>query len=161
LHGPLRSDNDLVWPPVRVRKDKGRIRRLLRSWVLLKCPGCCEGTLFYGLFSMHQNCPLCSLKFEREQGYFVGAIYLNYAATVAVAVPGYFFLDYLLNISLFAQLVIWIAFTLVFPLLFFRHSRSLWLALDTLFNPVETPVAGVGEPPSRAGKVPSGDRGQS
>ena len=42
---------------------------------------------------MNSHCFQCGLKFEREQGYFVGAIYINYAATVAIAVPGFFILD--------------------------------------------------------------------
>ncbi|MGH7775285.1 MAG: DUF983 domain-containing protein, partial [Candidatus Binatia bacterium] len=83
--------------------------------------------MFYGLFKMHPECPQCHLKYEREQGFFVGAIYLNYAATVAIMIPGYFLLDYYAGISLSQQLILWSAFSVFFPLLFFRHSRSLWL----------------------------------
>ena len=36
-----------------------------------------------------------------------------------------------------AQFVIWIPFLLVFPLWFFRYSRSLWLALELYLNPEE------------------------
>lgn len=28
---------------------------------------------------MHERCPACGLKFEREQGYFLGAMYISYA----------------------------------------------------------------------------------
>lgn len=27
---------------------------------------------------MHERCPVCHLKFEREQGYFLGAMYIGY-----------------------------------------------------------------------------------
>ena len=27
---------------------------------------------------MHERCPSCGLKFEREQGYFLGAMYISY-----------------------------------------------------------------------------------
>jgi uncharacterized protein (DUF983 family) len=84
---------------------------------------------------MHVSCQNCGLKFEREQGYFVGAIYINYAATVAIAVPGFFILDAFTAIDINQQLSIWVPFAVLFPLLFFHHSRSLWLALDHLFNP--------------------------
>ena len=84
---------------------------------------------------MRLHCNDCHLKFEREQGYFVGAIYINYAATVLIAVPGFFILDALTNITINQQLAIWTPFTVVFPLLFFHHSRSLWLVLDHWFNP--------------------------
>ncbi|MFQ5902840.1 MAG: DUF983 domain-containing protein [Candidatus Binatia bacterium] len=119
--------------------DRGRIWRILKSGLCLKCPKCGVGPLFYGLFSMHSQCLNCSFEFEREQGYFVGAIYINYAATVIIAVPGYFILDYLTEISLLQQLTLWVAFALLFPLIFFRHSRSLWLTLDYIFNPAEEP----------------------
>ncbi len=84
---------------------------------------------------MRLHCSYCQLKFEREQGYFVGAIYINYAATVLIAVPGFFILDAFTNITINQQLALWIPFTIVFPLLFFHHSRSLWLVLDHWFNP--------------------------
>ena len=87
---------------------------------------------------MYEACLECGLNFEREQGYFVGAIYVNYAATVLIAIPGYFILDAWTSISLRQQLALWIAFCVVFPLLFFHYSRSLWLALDHLFNPVNS-----------------------
>ena len=34
--------------------------------------------------SMNEACPACGLKFEREPGYFVAAMYLSYGAAVAV-----------------------------------------------------------------------------
>ena len=33
------------------------------------------------------------------------------------------------------QLWLWVPFAVIFPLIFFHHSRSLWLALDHFFNP--------------------------
>ena len=31
---------------------------------------------------MYENCPVCGLKFEREQGYFVGALYVSYGLSI-------------------------------------------------------------------------------
>ncbi|MFQ5681647.1 MAG: DUF983 domain-containing protein [Candidatus Binatia bacterium] len=117
---------------------RGRIPRILKNGLWLKCPRCGRAPLFYGTFYMHSQCSHCLLNFEREQGYFVGAMYVNYAVTVIIAVPGYFILDYFLNISLLQQLILWVPFALFFPLLFFRHSRSLWLSLDHILNPIES-----------------------
>jgi hypothetical protein len=75
------------------------------------------------------------LKYEREQGYFVGAIYINYAATVAIAVPGFFLLDVSTGMTIGQQLGLWVPFAIIFPLVFFHHARSLWLVLDHFFNP--------------------------
>ena len=101
----------------------------------LCCPRCGVGPLYRNPFTMNDNCAHCGLKFEREQGYFVGAIYINYAATVGIAVPGFFLLDAFIGITINQQLAIWLPFAVIFPLLFFHHSRSLWLALDHFFNP--------------------------
>jgi hypothetical protein len=77
------------------------------------------------------------LQFEREQGYFVGAIYVNYAATVAIAIAGFFILDAFTNLTIHQQLAIWVPFAVIFPLLFFHHARSIWLVVDHLVNPAE------------------------
>lgn len=101
----------------------------------LRCPRCGEGQLFTGWFAMPARCGFCGITFEREQGYFVGAIYVNYAVTVIIAVTGYLVLWVRTEISTAGQLVLWVPFVIVFPLWFFRYSRSLWLALAYLFDP--------------------------
>ena len=114
------------------------IGRILRRGVRLQCPRCGKGPLFAGFFSMHPQCPHCALVFEREPGYFVGAIYINYAATTLTAIIGFLALDYFASLSLSQQLLLWGGFAILFPLFFFRYSRSLWLSVDYLFNPPET-----------------------
>ena len=90
---------------------------------------------------MYTQCGHCALVFEREQGYFVGAIYINYAATSLIAIAGFLLLDHFAALSLSRQLLIWGIFAILFPLFFFRYSRSLWLSVDYLFNPAEPPVS--------------------
>ena len=114
-----------------------RFLALLARGLRLRCPRCGVGRLYRKLFQMHPACRHCGLKYEREQGYFVGAIYINYAATVMIAVPGFFVLDVFAELSIQRQLALWVPFAVIFPLLFFHHSRSLWLVLDHLFNPAE------------------------
>lgn len=84
---------------------------------------------------MYPECLSCDLKYEREQGYFVGAIYINYAATAIIMIAGFFWLDRFITLSLAQQLIFWSSFGISFPLFFFRYSRSLWLSLDYTFNP--------------------------
>ena len=114
-----------------------RIRRIVWRGLTLSCPRCGQRTLFSGFFQMNEACAGCALKFEREPGYFVGAIYINYAATTVLAIGGFLALDALTTLSLTAQMIAWSVFAIVFPLLFFRHSKSLWLAIDYIFNPEE------------------------
>lgn len=55
------------------------------------CPRCRVGKIFrrsIWLFpGMHARCPACGLKFEREDGYFLGAMYIGYGLGIgAIAV---------------------------------------------------------------------------
>jgi uncharacterized protein (DUF983 family) len=113
----------------------GRAARIARRALALRCPRCGGTDLFTGWFALRPQCALCGLTFERAQGYWVGAIYLNYAVTATLAVGGYFLLWARTDLSPGVQLAIWIPFLLVFPLWFFRYSRSLWLALEYYVNP--------------------------
>ncbi|MBM4260617.1 MAG: DUF983 domain-containing protein [Deltaproteobacteria bacterium] len=112
-----------------------RIVSLLSYALWLRCPRCGIGKLYEKLFRMRARCARCDLKFEREQGYFVGAIYINYAATVGVAVPGFFLLDAFAGWTIDQQLSLWVPFAVIFPVMFFHHSRSVWLAFDHFFDP--------------------------
>ena len=111
-----------------------RLTRALGRAIRLRCPRCGATRLFRGWFQMAESCALCGLKFERAQGYFVGAIYVNYAVTTIIAVGGFFLLWGLLGLSTRAQLLVLVPIVLVFPLWFFRYSRSLWLALEWSLN---------------------------
>lgn len=92
-------------------------------------------TWFGHWFTMAPACRLCGLAFERAQGYFVGAIYVNYAVTVALVIGGYLLLWLLTDLSTAAQLALWLPVALLFPLWFFRYSRSFWLAIEYALNP--------------------------
>jgi Protein of unknown function (DUF983) len=83
---------------------------------------------------MHETCVVCGLRYERAPGYFVGAIYVNYAVTAAVALGTVFLADALLGLSLAWQIALGITLGALVPLAFFRYSRSLWLCLEYLVS---------------------------
>ena len=111
-----------------------RLARALGRAMRLRCPRCGATPLFRGWFRMADACALCGLKYERAQGYFVGAIYINYAVTTVIAIGGFFLLWGRLGLSTRDQLLVLVPIVVVFPLWFFRYSRSLWLALEWSFN---------------------------
>lgn len=84
---------------------------------------------------MESQCGLCGLRYERAQGFFVGAIYVNYAATTGIVIAGYFVLRAWADLSTAVQFAIWVPFLLVFPFWFFRWSRSVWLGLVYFVSP--------------------------
>jgi uncharacterized protein (DUF983 family) len=110
---------------------------VLRRAFGLRCPRCGEAPLFVNLVRMAPRCPVCGLAFERETGYFIGAIYINYGLTVGIAVAGYFLLEAWLAPPTAWQVTGWAVFAVVFPLWSFRYSKSLWLALDHLVDPTD------------------------
>jgi uncharacterized protein (DUF983 family) len=43
-----------------------------------RCPVCFQGAMFRGRFAMNPTCPVCGHRFEREPGFFQGAMYVSY-----------------------------------------------------------------------------------
>ena len=109
-----------------------RVRRILRRALGMRCPRCGRSPLWARYFRMHERCAACGLRYEREQGYFVGAIYINYAVTVAVAAGAVLAADALVGLTLAEQLALGVTLAALVPLVFFRYARSLWLSLDYL-----------------------------
>jgi len=106
------------------------IRRALR----LTCPRCGKPPMFSGLFRMPEKCPSCHLKFEREPGYFLGSIYLNYGITALVSTAAWTVLRFGYGCSSRNILLGLAAFCIGWPTFFFRYARALWLALDLRFD---------------------------
>ncbi len=117
------------------QRTVARAVRLLVWGLCLRCPRCGAHSLFRTWFTMYERCAVCQLRFEREQGYFLGAMYVNYGVTVTLALIGSFALEYWVGLSLTQQLELWVGFCGLFPVVFFRHSRGLWLAFDHIFDP--------------------------
>ena len=58
-----------------------RMRKLLRGFSR-HCPDCGSGRLFTRYFTMVDDCPQCELHFERDEGYWVGAMIVNTAFAI-------------------------------------------------------------------------------
>jgi uncharacterized protein (DUF983 family) len=121
-----------------------------RAW-RLRCPRCGREPLFENWIRMRRECSNCHLKYEREPGYFLGSIYVNYGLTAVLVTLGYFGLTFSGVVSSQAAQWIVMAFALVFPLWFFRYARSLWLGFDHFWDPMSD------EPPAADGKHSSVD----
>lgn len=83
-------------------------------------------------------CPSCGLRFERESGYFVGAMYLSYA----LAIPAYLFLVLLSHLALRGRPLGVVLGAAAVPLAvlaptLFRYARTLWIHLDRALHPDE------------------------
>jgi uncharacterized protein (DUF983 family) len=118
-----------------IRPPLNPIVRRAARW---RCPNCGRGQLFRGVFRMLSVCPECGLSYFPEQGYYVGAMIINYAATTAVVVAIFLvsvlFPDFT-TLSTNSKILLWMAFAIVLSLLFVRHSYSFWLGIDYWIKP--------------------------
>jgi uncharacterized protein (DUF983 family) len=106
----------------------------LGALVKQRCPRCLQGSVFAGLFHMHTQCPVCGLSFEREPGYFTGAMYLSYGLGILTTAPVWLpraWFGRPLGEVLVASAFLLIAGS---PWLF-RYSRVMWLYLDHAIDP--------------------------
>src|SRR5258708_21176882 len=106
--------------------------------VRMRCPRCRDGRMFRGRFTMNDPCPVCGLIFQREEGYFLGAMYTSYAISVALYVPLYFIALALLPSSnpLLALGASALAYLPFIPAVF-RYSRVLWVYFDRSMCPTD------------------------
>jgi uncharacterized protein (DUF983 family) len=113
--------------------------RLFSRALVLRCPNCGGRPIFRSWFQLVTHCPRCGLKFEREEGFFLGGMVVNLFIGEFIPIVGAAVTWYLTRPTPPWQLIQygWIASAIVLPLLFFPLSRTLWLAFDLTFRPAE------------------------
>lgn len=110
------------------------MRRLLRT-LARRCPRCGDGKVFDGWFQLKDRCPICALSFEREEGYWAGALIVNIAVAMVVWL-GFFIGGMLLtwpDVPWFPLTLGGIAVMVAVPVVFYPYSKTLWFWLDTTF----------------------------
>ena len=117
-----------------------RLRKVsLAAMLAGRCPRCHKGPIFRSIvrapLTMNRICSVCGLTFEREPGYFLGAMYFSYTFGVILVVPVALVLAVVFNLSLVAVLLIALVQTLLTMVMAFRYSRILWLYLDQVIDP--------------------------
>ena len=113
--------------------------KLLVRGLVRHCPRCGGGKLFTGWLKMRPTCPTCGMRFEREEGFFLGAYVVNFGAMI---------------LALAAFIAVGVAVTLpdpppgklalggmvvgvVVPIFFYPMSRTIWSAIDLMMKPLE------------------------
>jgi len=107
-----------------------------------RCPVCGSGHLFDGWFRMKERCPRCGFRFEREEGFFLGAYTINLAIAeglllLLAIVPLIVLLDANPDMSVVPILVIGLVLAVVAPLVFYPFSRTIWSAIDLILRPLD------------------------
>jgi uncharacterized protein (DUF983 family) len=105
-----------------------------------RCPRCRLGSIFrYSIFrgfpKMCERCGVCGLKFQREAGYFLGAMYISFGlALVTIA---------LVAMLLWAITGWWITRAVIWAMVIFLplapaislFARVLWIYMDQSIDP--------------------------
>jgi uncharacterized protein (DUF983 family) len=101
-----------------------------------RCPRCLRGRVWRGFFAMNERCPVCRLHFEREPGYWTGAMVASYALGVPVLVVLFLVIWLVTAWDVVPALVTADVLFLAAAPSIWRYSRVVWLHLDWLLDPV-------------------------
>jgi uncharacterized protein (DUF983 family) len=109
-----------------------------------KCPQCHQGKVLkhppYQLGKLLETetiCSHCDLKYEKEPGFFYGAMYVSYALTSGIFIVAYILQSTLLNLPITQFAIFMVSLLLLtFPLIA-RWSRVLWLNFFVTFDPLK------------------------
>ena len=117
-----------------MRKDRPRIGLTVWRSLKLQCPVCGRASIVARPFNLKHRCDVCGVIFKREEGFFVGAIMANVVATEFIIVAIYLGFITLTSINERVMLTILFIVGIGFPLAFYHHAWSLWLAMDHLIE---------------------------
>lgn len=146
------------------------LRYLGRS-LLLRCPVCGKSPIFPSLrstrslrdwFSPLDGCPRCGYPYEREPGYFLASVWLiNYGVGSVLGIIIYVIREFFFHPPIGQLILSVIVPIFFFNLLFARHSKALFIALDHFYDPHEKDPGEDGgnlpkpEPPKDGPELPS------
>ena len=107
----------------------------LARGVTRRCPRCGSGRLFHHYVAMVPDCPRCGLHFEREQGYWAGALAINILSVGAVFAVSFLVAMILTvpDVPVPLMLAIFVPLMVLGPIIWYPFSKTLWVAVDRAF----------------------------
>jgi uncharacterized protein (DUF983 family) len=122
--------------------ERAPVRTIVWRGVRRRCGRCGAKRIFRSYFQLHERCPRCGYKFEREEGFFTGVYLVNYTVTAFVLIIEIF--AFLLvavanegDVSLVPWLVGGAAIAIFCPLLLYPYAKSTWAAIDFAARPLD------------------------
>lgn len=120
-----------------------RLRALSSSTLYNRCPRCHQGKVFSHNnpysgskgFHMEKNCSHCGEIYEKEPGYFFGAMYVSYALMTGWLVCCFLINENAIHADVFPFLAFMLISTMLFLPLTFRWSRIIWLNFFIKYDP--------------------------
>jgi hypothetical protein len=115
-------------------------RQIFSRGLRRQCPNCGGPLVFGPKMRLLERCPQCAARWDRGNGFFLGAMVCNYGVTVfgllipvlLAAVRGW--------LPMGAAIGLGVGVALIFPWLFYKFSWSLWITSYYLVLPNELPA---------------------
>jgi uncharacterized protein (DUF983 family) len=103
-----------------------------------RCPRCGEPA-FSSYFALKEHCDRCGLRFEREEGYWVGALIINTTVTFALFLVLFVggMVAFWPEVPWGALMAITIGANAIVPVVFYPFSKTIWMALELSWHPLE------------------------
>ncbi|AUP77461.1 DUF983 domain-containing protein [Flavivirga eckloniae] len=102
-----------------------------------KCPQCEKNNIFnsggnlllFRIPRIKDRCNTCNFKFEKEPGFFFGAMFVSYALAVAEFIGVFLLAHFVLGLSLLFSFIGVICASILFSTFNFKLSRTIWIYL--------------------------------
>ena len=114
------------------------ISKRLGALLKQRCPRCLTGSIFTGWITTRDACPVCGLRYGREEGYFSGGMDLSFFLAAPVLAFIFLVLYQLFSSTLTMVATLFVSYAIFLPCAvpLFRYSRTLWLYIDWQLDPV-------------------------
>ena len=117
----------------------------IRRGLKLRCPECgispifmpiCRTRSVWNWFTPLDGCPRCGYAYQRESGYFLLATWaVNYGVVAGLGLVTALILDYFYHPPLWKLICVMAIPCPILAVLFARHAKALYLAIDHYFDP--------------------------
>lgn len=132
------------------------LAEIIYSMAANKCPRCHQGKVFTynnpyrfnGMLAMEKTCSHCGEVYEKEPGYFFGAMYVSYALTSGWFIVWFALYNFVLNWTTSFFLIFMAVSILVLSPLSFRWARIIWINFFVRFDKKKAEKAAITTQPS-------------
>ncbi|MFM8657457.1 MAG: DUF983 domain-containing protein [Chthoniobacterales bacterium] len=124
-----------------------KAREYFSRAMLLRCPDCGTKPIFPPLartrnlhdwFTPLDGCPRCGYAYDREPGYFLLSVWaINYGIAALLGLALYLVFEWFYDWPVWTLIAAVVVPVVLFNILFARHSKSIFIAWDHLFDPHE------------------------
>lgn len=112
---------------------------LLLRGLFRRCPNCGSGRVFRHWWTMKERCPRCGMKFEREEGFFLGAFVVNFGL-VLILLAAYILVGVIVTLPdppVMALTIVGMLGSVAVAVFFYPMSKTFWSAIDLIMTPLD------------------------